>query len=228
MAKCPLRAMCVISVRTKRAEVPGDGEHAQQEAGIPDAVDDECLVGGGTGGVAMEIEADQQIGAQPHTFPAHEHQDVVIREDEREHGEHEQVEVSEEAVVTAFVRHVADGVDVDERADSGDEQQPDGGKRIEQESGIGMERGRSAIVLDVIHLAGVGAQPGVNDFLKGLARIVVGVSGVLPDRQTSKYKGQRHCTHADRADRRLLQLAAEKEHEGRAQGGEQWDQPDVV
>ena len=30
--------------QTQRAKVPGDSEHAQQEAGIADAVDDECLI----------------------------------------------------------------------------------------------------------------------------------------------------------------------------------------
>ena len=212
----------------QRAEVPGDGEHAQQESGVADAVDDECLVGGVAGRLAMEIETDQQIRAQAHAFPAHEHQDVVVRQDQRQHGEHEQVQVAEEAVVAAFVRHVAGGVDVDQDAHAGDEQQPDGGKRIEQEAGVGVERGRSAVVLDVVHVAGVGAQPGVNDLLERLARIVVGVSGVLPDRQAGKHEGQRHRADADRADRLLLQLAAEEEHDGRAEGGEQRDQPDVV
>ena len=35
--------------KAHRAEVPGDGEHSQQKAGVADAVDDECLIGGGAG-----------------------------------------------------------------------------------------------------------------------------------------------------------------------------------
>ena len=139
MAKCPLRAMCVTSVKLQRAEVPGDGEHAQQKAGVADAVDDECLVGGVAGRLAMEIESDQQIRTQAHALPSHKHQDIVVPQDQGEHGEHEEVEVSEEAVVAALVRHVAGGINVDEHADAGDEQQPDGGERIEQEAGIGVE-----------------------------------------------------------------------------------------
>ena len=69
----------------------------------------------------MEIEADQQVRAESHAFPADEHQDIVVREDQRQHGEHEQVQVPEEAVVTAFVGHVSSGIDMDEQADSGDE-----------------------------------------------------------------------------------------------------------
>ena len=140
MAKCPLRAMCVDLGEAQRAEVPGDGEHAQQEAGVADAVDDECLVGRVAGRVAMEVESDQQVRAQAHAFPAHEHHDVVVRQDQREHGEHEEVQISEEAVVPALVRHVAGGINMDEHADAGDEQQPDGGERIEQEAGVGLER----------------------------------------------------------------------------------------
>jgi hypothetical protein len=89
----------------------------------------------------VEIETDQQIRTQAHAFPADEHQHIVVGQDQRQHGEHEEVEISEEAVVAAFMRHVAGGVNVDQHADAGDEQQPDAGKRIEQEAGIGLERG---------------------------------------------------------------------------------------
>ena len=121
----------------QRAEVPGDEKHAEQESGVADAVDDECLVGRVAGGLAMEIETDQQIRTQPHAFPADEQQHIVVGQDQRQHGEHEEVEISEEAVVAAFMRHVSGGVNVNQHADTGDEEQPDAGKRIEQETGIG-------------------------------------------------------------------------------------------
>src|SRR5271168_3205479 len=125
--------------KAQRSEVPGDGKHAQQETGVPNAVDDERLVSRGTGGMAMEVEADQEIRAEADALPANEHYGVVVRQNQRQHGEHEQVQISEKAVVTAFVRHVAGGVDVNQHPDAGDEKQPDGGKRVEQESGIGVE-----------------------------------------------------------------------------------------
>ena len=137
MRKCPLRASAVDLRELHRAEVPGDGEHAQQESGVPHAVGDKRLVGGGRGRVSLEVEADQQVRAQAHALPADEHQGVVVRQDQRQHGEHEQVQIAEEAVVAALVRHVADRVDVDQHAHAGDEQQPDRGERIEQEAGIG-------------------------------------------------------------------------------------------
>ena len=107
---------------------------------------------------------------------------------------------------------------MDQSANAGDKQQPDGGERIEQEADIGMNRGGRAVVLDVIQVAGVGAQPGVDNLLVWLARVVVGVSGVLPDRAAGKQKCQRHRADTHRPDRRLLQLAAKEEHDGRAEG----------
>ena len=40
-----------------RAEVPGDGQHAQQKSGVAHAVDDECLVRGGRCRVSLEVES---------------------------------------------------------------------------------------------------------------------------------------------------------------------------
>ena len=44
--------------KSKRSEIPDDGEHAQQETGIADSVYDECLIGSVTRGFAMEIKSD--------------------------------------------------------------------------------------------------------------------------------------------------------------------------
>ena len=57
-----------------------------------------------------EVKPDQQVAAQSHAFPADEEQQEVRAEHQDQHEEHEQVEIGEEAVVTAFVRHVADCV----------------------------------------------------------------------------------------------------------------------
>jgi hypothetical protein len=126
------------------------GERAENESGVADAVHDECFVGRGRRRLAMKIEADQQVRTQAHAFPSHEQQHVVVREDQRQHGEHEEVEVSEEAVVAAFVRHVSGGVDVDQHAYAGDEQQPDARERIEQESGVDVEGSGRAVFLDEV------------------------------------------------------------------------------
>ena len=68
-----------------------------------------------------EVEADEQVRGETDALPADEHQQEVLGEHQRQHEEHEEVEVGEEAPVALFVRHVADGVDVDEEADAGDD-----------------------------------------------------------------------------------------------------------
>ena len=59
-----------------------------------------------------EPESDQQIRRQAHAFPADKHQQVVAGQNQRQHEEHEQVQVAEEAVEAAFLPHVADRIDV--------------------------------------------------------------------------------------------------------------------
>ncbi len=174
----------------ERTEIPDQRERAENESGIADAIHDECLVGRGRRGVAMKVKTDQQIRAQANAFPSHEQQHVVIRQDEREHGKHEQVHVSEEAVVAAFVRHVSGGVDVDQHAHAGDEEQPDGRERIEQESGVDVEGGGRAVFLREGQMAVAGAQPGINNLLKGLAG-AMGEVRVLDDRKAGKEERKR-------------------------------------
>src|ERR1700686_623084 len=104
----------------------------------------------------MKIETDQQVRAQPDTFPSNEHQHVVVGEDQREHGKHEEVEVTEEAVVPAFMRHVASGINMDQHADARDEEQPDAGEWVEKKSGVSLKGSLCAVVRDVRQVAGVG------------------------------------------------------------------------
>ena len=125
--------------KSQRSQIPGDEKHPQQKSSVADAIDDERLVARVGGRLAVEIETDQKIRTQAHAFPADKHEHIVVGEDKRQHGEHEEVEVAEEAVVAAFMRHVSRGINVDQHADAGDEQQPDAGKRIEQEAGVGTE-----------------------------------------------------------------------------------------
>src|ERR1035437_4923270 len=123
----------------ERSQIPSQRKRAENESSIADAVHDERLVGSGRSRVAMKVKANQQIRAQAHAFPSHKQKHVVIRQDERKHREHEQVQVSKEAVVTAFVRHVSDGVNVDQHAHAGYEEEPNAREGIEQEPGVGVE-----------------------------------------------------------------------------------------
>ena len=112
-------------------------QHTQDEAGVAHAVDDECFLPGVAGGFLVEVETDEQIAAQAHAFPSDEQQRVVVRQHQHQHEEHEQVQVAEEAIVAVVVRHVAGGVDVDQKTDAGDDQDHHGAERVEQESPVG-------------------------------------------------------------------------------------------
>ena len=87
----------------------------------------------------QEIKADEQIAAQADAFPADEEQHVVRGEDQDEHEEHEQIEVGEEAVVAALVRHVSGGINVDEPADAGDHQEHHDGELVDLQVEAGAE-----------------------------------------------------------------------------------------
>ena len=211
----------------QRSEVPRDGKHPEQEASISDAVNDECLVCRVAGRLAMKVETDQQVGAQTHAFPSHKHQHVVVAQDEREHREHEQVQVSEEAVIPTLVRHVTGRINVDQHSHAGHKQQPYAGEWIEQETGVRLKRRQLAIVGYIIELAGIRSQPCVYDLLKRLPGSVSEFR-VLPHRSARPDKRQHNRPDADRIDRRLLHLAAKKEHDRRANRGQQGYQPDVI
>ena len=118
-------------------------EHGEQKAEIPDAVEDECLLACVHGRFAQVVKADQQVGGESNALPADEHEQKVLRQHQGQHEKHEQVEVGEVAPVSLFVRHVADGVDMDQKADAGDDQQHDQRQGVEQEVKIGAKgRGR--------------------------------------------------------------------------------------
>ena len=116
---------------------------------------------------------------------------------------------------------------MDQHAHAGHEEQPDGGERIEQETGVGVERGGRAVVLDEVQMAVAAAEPGVNNFLEGLAGAVREVR-VLDNGEAGEQKRNDDRADADRVDRRLLQAAAEEEHDRGAEGREERDQVDVV
>src|SRR4029077_17300966 len=100
----------------ERLERSEEQKHAEHEAEIADAVNDEGFLAGVRRGFAEEIKTDEQVAREAHAFPADEEEDVIAGKDENKHEEHEEIEVGKETVVAAFVGHVAGGVDVDEPA----------------------------------------------------------------------------------------------------------------
>ena len=97
---------------------------------VADAVDDERLLGGVPGRAAAEVVADQEVGAEADRFPEDEEHQQVVCQHQHQHREDEEGEVGEEAVEAAVAVHVADGVDVDEQADRGDDEEHDRGELV--------------------------------------------------------------------------------------------------
>ena len=108
-----------------------DGEDAEREAEIADAVDDEGLDRGRIGGRLVIPEADEQVAHQPNAFPTEEELEKVIRRDQRQHGEGEEREIGEEARPVRVLVHVADGIEVDEAGHGGDDHEHHGGQRVD-------------------------------------------------------------------------------------------------
>ena len=108
-----------------------EGQHdRERHADVADAVDHERLLGRGGRGRLVLPEADQQVRRQADALPAEEQAEVVLGQHQHQHRGDEQVEVAEEPAPAGVVRHVADGVDVDQRADAGDQQQEQRRQRV--------------------------------------------------------------------------------------------------
>ena len=73
----------------------------------------------------MLPETDQQVTREPDAFPADVQQQVVVGEHQHQHRGDEQVQVAEELASIRVVGHVAERIDVDQRADDGDQQDED-------------------------------------------------------------------------------------------------------
>ena len=95
------------AVELERAERVVEQEHAEQEAGVADAVGDEGLLAGARVGQVFEPEADEQVRRKADTFPADEAHQQRATEYQQQHEEQEQVEVREVARVARVVLHVA-------------------------------------------------------------------------------------------------------------------------
>src|SRR5579864_4970664 len=203
---------------TKRSHQPGYEEHSQDEPGIADAIDDECLIRGVARRFTLEIKPDQQVRAEADALPAHEHQRVVVRENEGEHREHKEVEITEEPVIAALMGHVAGRINMDEHPDSGYEEEPDGRKRIEQEPCIDLEIGGRAVLLEEVQVSRVRAEPGVDDLLKGLMIVCSGPHVVLENSAAGEQECQHDDTDANGVDALLGQLATEEKHDRRPKG----------
>ncbi len=115
-------------------------EHRQHEAEVADAVGDEGLLAGRGRRRPGVPEGDQEVGARADALPAEERDEQVLAEHEHQHREGEQVEVQEELGELRVPVHVADRVEVDQRADAGDEQAHRDAQRVGEERHVDVQR----------------------------------------------------------------------------------------
>ena len=181
----------------ERAEGGEDQEDPDQEADVADPVDDEGLLARVARALLVEPEADQQVGAEPDALPADEQDGIVRAEHQRQHREHEQVQVGHVAGVARVVAHVPDRVDVDQEADEGDDQDHHRRERVEQVAPVDLERRRAG---DPVHrrLGGTARQPGPER----LEDRALGSRGRRHDRPGGDEEGEKDAARGDEADDR--------------------------
>ncbi len=114
-------------------------QHSDHEAHVADAVYPKRLIARIRGRLLQEPEADQQIAAQAHAFPAHEEQCIVRGQNQRQHEKHEEIEIREEAPVAPVVGHIPGGVEMNQPAHAGDDEQHDHGELVDLQREIGAE-----------------------------------------------------------------------------------------
>ena len=79
----------------------------------------------------MNPETDEQIGREPHQFPANEQEQQTVRDNHAEHRRGEEGEVGEETRKVLVPRHVAFAENENPKPDKRDHDEHRGGERIE-------------------------------------------------------------------------------------------------
>src|SRR5581483_10617777 len=195
--------------KIERAEVCDEEEHREQESEVADAVDDEGLLAGIGGGVATEIEADQQVGSETDALPSDEEQLEARREHQNQHEEHEEVEVREEAPVTFLFSHVANRVDVNQEADTRDDAEHDQREVVDREGEV--------------HLVSADGDP----WCAGQREVVWCASRLHVDPQLQDNEcGDQREEQRDGRDKCARKLAADSSVDKEAGEGESRDEPE--
>ena len=188
-------------------QAPEQYKQPQQKAGVPDPVDNKRLLAGAGLLIVGVPEADQQVGAQPHPFPTDKQQQQVLGHDQHQHGGGKQVEIGKIARHVRILGHVADRVDVDQKADPGNDQDHDRGQGIDPQGKVDVQlSGRNP------RKHPVNQRPAVGQLKKG---------------GHGQQKRSQDHTRADRVDRPAARPGAVKHVEHHPQQGQQDDKPQV-
>ena len=78
-------------MKRKRPEGVHDAEHSNQKPKIPDTIHEERLFAGVCVDVFRVPKPYQQVGAKADPFPADEHQQEIVRKNQKQHHRHEEV-----------------------------------------------------------------------------------------------------------------------------------------
>ena len=151
---------------------PEDGKETEKETEVTNTVHNKRFLRGITGTLLFEVVADQQVGAETDTFPTDKHDQCVVTEHQHEHGENEEVQVTEVTVETFFTMHVTDGVEMNQGTHTRDNHDHQGRERIEQEAPV--------------HLQVANRHPGCNNILVRLDGIAKQLDKVLAGDQERK------------------------------------------
>ena len=81
-------------------------------------------------------ERNKEIGASSHAFPTKECHQQVLTQHQHQHGEDEQVQVHEELGELCITVHVSDGIQVNERTNSSDEESHRDAERVSEQCHI--------------------------------------------------------------------------------------------
>src|SRR5258707_5897961 len=127
------------------------------------------------------------------------------------HEEHEEVEVGEETPVALFMRHIADRVDVDQKADAGHDAEHDEGQVVDSEGEADGEAGDCNPRL-------------TNDLDDAGSAFALHED---PEPRDDRRRG-RGADERDSRDERARQLAADGSVDEEAGEGKQRNQPEVV
>ena len=202
--------------KLERARHTNQNEHADQDAEVADAVDDEGLAAGCRIDAVLVPEADQQVRAEADALPTDEHDGQAAPENQDQHRGHEKVQEAHEPRVALVLPHVAEAVEVDEAAHTGDDQGHDAAERVHHEADVD----RNQVAARKLQ-----REPLVELVGQRRVHLVVAAEAVeLDERDDGKREGDRHGAEADEGDQRLGHVAPEQAVDDRSAQREEDDQ----
>ena len=124
-----------ILIAQAAAEIGKHQADTEQKAEVADTVDQKGFQVGKYCARTFEIETDQKVRHQAHSFPAEEELDEVVAHNQHQHTESKQRNIAEEALVADFfIVHIADGIDMYHQRYAGNHDHHHRRHRIDQEA----------------------------------------------------------------------------------------------